>query len=325
MRMISWKRCLMQSLAVMTALSVFTYNTAEAQVVPGSGYKINEVGDDFEDEDWSYIPNWPKASQNLDSQTRHNLGESANGRWYESAYRGQPDIIRRVPTPAGGLPGSKGSLLLRSKFTGIPEMVTHKQQQDDFLANVNGITGAISVANSPSFVVRVFLPPWNEWEQRTGATFGIRADCEGMVVKSEEKRGLFGITIREKRKQDAYWPGFFIQYNCKKDPKYDEDSAIVLIRSDDKGRDLFGPYITQTGWWTFGMSFTPDSRVHYYASPGVDALTQADYITSTKPYNAETQRLVTFFFNVVNMDDGRTWSTNWIVDDPEVFVLRRWW
>lgn len=161
MRMISWKRCLMQSLAVMTALTVFTYNTVEAQVVPGSGFKINEVGDDFEDEDWSYIPNWPKASQNLDSQTRHNLGEAANGRWYESAYRGQPDVIRRVPTPAGGLPGSKGSLLLRSKFTGIPEMVTHKQQQDDFLANVNGITGAISVANSPSFVVRVFLPPWN--------------------------------------------------------------------------------------------------------------------------------------------------------------------
>jgi hypothetical protein len=73
------------------------------------------------------------------------------------------------------------------------------------------------------------------------------------------------------------------------------------------------------------MSFTPDAKVHYYASPGVDALTQADYITSTTPYNAQTQRLVTLFFNVVNMDDGRTWSTNWIVDDPEVFVLRRWW
>ena len=40
MRMISWKRCLMQSLAVMTALAVFTYNTVEAQVVPGSGFKL---------------------------------------------------------------------------------------------------------------------------------------------------------------------------------------------------------------------------------------------------------------------------------------------
>jgi len=27
------------------------------------------------------------------------------------------------------------------------------------------------------------------------------------------------------------------------------------------------------------------------------------------------------FFNIVNMDDGRSWSTEWIVDDPEIFVL----
>ena len=31
-----------------------------------------------------------------------------NGRWYEGMKRGQPDVIKRVPTPAGGLPGSTG-------------------------------------------------------------------------------------------------------------------------------------------------------------------------------------------------------------------------
>jgi hypothetical protein len=31
----------------------------------------------------------------------------------------------------------------------------------------------------------------------------------------------------------------------------------------------------------------------------------------------------TFFFNIVNNDDGRTWSTKWIIDDPELYVLRR--
>ena len=275
--------------------------------MPGTGIKIYQVGDDFEDEGWNWTPNWPKASQNLDGQTRHPLGESTNGRWYESAYRGQPDIISRVPTPAGGLPGSKGSLLLRSRFTGIPEMITRKQQQDDFLANVNGVVGSIPVTYTPSVVVRLYLPPWDQWEQRTGATFGFRADCEGLMTKEETKRTLFGTRQVQTKKQDAYWPGFFLQYNCKKDPKNDRDSALLLIRSDELGRDLFGPYITETGLWTLGMSFTPDGKTHYYASPGVDPLTKADYITSQTPYNARTERLVTFFFNIVNEDDAKNW------------------
>jgi len=323
--MTRWTRTVLKTLVLSMLTTGVAVTTADAQVVPGTGYKINEVGDDFEDENWGYTPNWPKSSQNLDGQTRASLGESTNNRWYESGYRGQPDFIARVQTPAGGLAGSKGSLLLRSKFTGIPEMITRKQQQDDFLANVNGHIGAISVQYSPSIVTRVYLPEWKEWEQRTGASFGFRADCEGMMVKKEEKRGLFGLRVREERKMDAYWPGFFIQYNCAKDPQNATDSALVLIRSDEQGRDLFGPLITEPGWWTFGMSFTPDGKVHYYASPGVDPLTQADYITSQYPYGAKTERVVTFFYNVVNMDDGRTWSTSWIVDDPAVYAVRRWW
>jgi len=323
--MMHWKHGFFRAMAIMTVLTGVTISTSVAQVVPGSGYKVDGVGDDFEDPDWSYIPNWPKSSQNLDNNVRYDLGESKNGRWYESTYRGQPDIVKRVDTPPGGLPGSKGSLFLKTRFSGIPDMITRKQQQDDLLANVNGVTGAIPVSNSPSVVVRVYLPPWEQWEQRTGATFGFRADCEGTMTKKETKNGLFGPRVKETVKQDAYWPGFFIQYNCKRDSQNKEDSALVLIRSDELGRDLFGPYITQTGWWTFGMSFTPDGRVHYYASPGVDRLTQADYITSQSPYGARTNQFVTFFFNVVNPDDGQTWSTGWIVDDPEVYVLRKWW
>jgi hypothetical protein len=28
-----------------------------------------------------------------------------------------------------------------------------------------------------------------------------------------------------------------------------------------------------------------------------------------------------FFFNVANWDNGRTWSTPWVIDDPKVFVI----
>jgi hypothetical protein len=71
------------------------------------------------------------------------------------------------------------------------------------------------------------------------------------------------------------------------------------------------------------MTFTPDGSTHFYASPGVDPLTERDHIASSKPYGHTAEKLNTFFFNVVNQDDGRTWSTEWIVDDPTLYLYTR--
>ena len=56
MRLTRWKSLFAGALAVVAGLSVLTAQ-ADAQVVPGSGFKINEVGDNFEDENWGYTPN----------------------------------------------------------------------------------------------------------------------------------------------------------------------------------------------------------------------------------------------------------------------------
>ena len=45
-------------------------------------------------------------------------------------------------------------------------------------------------------------------------------------------------------------------------------------------------------------------------APGVDPLTERDHIATTKPYGHTAQQLNTFFFNVVNQDDGRTGPPN---------------
>ena len=68
------------------------------------------VSDDFEDPNWAYIPQDPKSTEDIDENQRGPMGRSTNGRWYEGIKRGHPDIVRRVPTPAGGLPGSTGSI-----------------------------------------------------------------------------------------------------------------------------------------------------------------------------------------------------------------------
>jgi hypothetical protein len=270
-------------------------------VVPGTGLKLTRVGDDFEDPAWEYLYRGPKSSQEMDEQARLPVGEARNGRWYEGIKRGHPDVVRRVPTPPGGLEGSTGALLLQSQRTGIPGRITNRLQQDDFVADVNyRLGGLIPAAQCPSVVVRVFLPPLDQWEKRTGPHFAFRCACE---------------TYRD-GDVETYWPGMFIV------AEHDDNQshyAYIRIRANGRGQDYRSRQITQTGWWTLGLSVTPDGRVHYYARPGTDDLAADDYLASEHAYGYRCQRFKTFFFNVCNIDDGKTWSTPWIIDDPSVY------
>ncbi len=304
---------------VLSLIVITTDAQAFAQgIVPGTGRRVTEVGDDFEDPNWHYIPNFPKSSRNIDKQLRAPTGTASNNSFYESNYRGAPDVVKRVPTPPGGLPGSTGAMMMSSVNTGIPGMISMKQQQDDFMMNVNRrLNGFIPVSWGPNVVVRVYLPPFDQWENRTGSSFGFRADM--FTTTYETKRGGSFRRSRKIQKSEPYWPGFFIQFNSKDDPRFEEDSAIFLIRGDQNGREVPGPQATEPGWWTLGMSFTPDGKVHYYARKGVGNLTRADHITSQFPYGFRAERFQTIFFNIVSPDNGRTSSTEWIVDDPMLF------
>src|SRR5262245_5841918 len=129
-------------------------------LVPGTGTKVLQVFDDFEKEDWKYNHQNPKSSQDIDEQQRIPGGESKNGRWYEGIKRGDPDVVKRVATPPDGIPGSEGSLLLRSLNTGIPGRPSGQMHQDDFCANVHyTLGGHIPVAQRPNIVTRVWVPP----------------------------------------------------------------------------------------------------------------------------------------------------------------------
>ena len=121
--------------------------------------------------------------------------------------------------------------------------------------------------------------------------------------------------------QEVYWVGMFVDFESKTDGR-EYDYAALRVRADQNGGDFRGRQITTTGWWTLGMSVTPDGAVHYYASPGVDDLTSDDHLTSQFPYGHRCESLKTFFFNVCNGDNGQNWSTEWIIDDPSVYVLR---
>lgn len=294
---------------------------AFSQVVPGTGTKLANVGDDFEDSSFVFTLNLPKASSNIDKIDRQPAGFSSNNKWFESTYRGTPDVVKWVETPPGGIPGSKGSMQLQTLNSGIPGRISNEFQQDDLIANFATTVGYLPVSRTPSIVCRVYLPPFEQWERRTGSHFGFRADCQTIINKST-MGGRFFRSASTSRQVENYWPGMFIQFNSKADRAIEKDSAHILIRSGSRGEDLPGPTITEPGWWTLGMSFTPDGKVHYYAHAGTAPLTAKDHLSSQFPYSYTAMQVNTFFFNIVNMDNGRTWSTPFTIDDCEVYTVQ---
>ena len=316
--MMSLHPCCRRLLTVCLLAPLLLAEALAEPIVPGTGQKLTQVGDDFEDESWEYRFNPPKSSRDIDSQERSPTGESANGRWYESVKRGHPDIVRRVETPAGGLPGSRGSLLLQSLQTGIPGRPSQQLGQDDLIADVHyRLGGAIPVSRGPNVVVRVFLPPVRQWEQRTGPHFGFRVALETFLVPSQ--RGMASAGGRPAL--ETYWPGMFIEFESKA-AGGEHDYARLRLRADRNGNDYPSAQITTTGWWTLGLSVTPAGMVHYFAKPGVEELTASDRLASEFPYGRRAVTFKTFFFNVCSGDDGRTWSTPWVIDDPAVYLMR---
>lgn len=305
------------SLSMITVFLFLTPSLKAQVVIPGSGLRVRGFGDNFEAKDWEFTHNFPKSSYNLDKKTREPLGYSSNGLWFESAKRGQPDVVKIIAPPKGGILGSKGALLMRSLSTGIPGRRGRTSNQDDFL--FDGDAAPIPISKSPSVVVRVYFPPFKYWENSTDTSFGFRAALQATATK--KKRRLF--RLRRVKKKELFYPGMFIQFNSETDADQIVDSAFFIIRGDNQGQDVVGPEITQTGWWTLGMSFTPDGKTHYFASPGVDDLTMADHIYSAQYRGLRFENFQTFFFDIVSKDNGRSWSTPWIVDDPWVHVGQR--
>jgi hypothetical protein len=286
--------------------------------IPGAGTYIEYASDDFEDESWEFIHRHPKSSREQDEQTRGPMGVSNNDRWHEGPERGQPDQIQLTPTPANGIEGSKHALLLRTLRSGVPGTISNDVQQDDLIANcTDRLRGGISVSERPSCTVRVFLPPADQWENRSGPHFGFRASATTLTIGKSS--GLFGLS--RSNEVEPYWPGMWIHFRSAGSRGVEEDSAYIAVRSNRMGHDFPAKEIEEFGWWTLGMSFSSDGMVHYYASPGVDDLTAADYLTSQYPYGFQAKQFRTYFFDVCNRNDGRTWSTPFVIDDPKLFVV----
>jgi hypothetical protein len=280
------------------------------------------VGDDFEDPNWGFVFNFPKGNEENDGRLNPPYGKSRNGSLFETGHRGIPDIVQRTETPPGGLAGSKGALLIRTLQSKAAGQFDGDTGQDDLFVSFRGARrafgGGVSPAQRPSLTARVYLPPFEQWERRVGASIGFRGDVYG-EERPAPRVGPLGL-FRGETPPNQYWPGIFVEFAPGSGDT--PDSARLRIRADRAGRDLPMRKITadELGWWTFGMSMTADGMTHFYASPGVDDLTPQDYLASHLCYGITARSLTGCFFNIFNRNDGRTWSTPWVIDDPMLHV-----
>ncbi|RLS58862.1 MAG: hypothetical protein DWH94_04895 [Planctomycetota bacterium] len=289
-------------------------------LIPGTGSAVKGLGDDFEDTQWTWNYRHPKSSEEQDKRMRGPLGSSINKNWFEGPKRGTPDVVKRIELPMPGIEGSTHGMLIASMNTGIPGRSSYKMEQDDLIHDTRRVlgSGGIPVSDSPSIVTRVYLPPFEQWENRTGPSFGFRSGCfthATITGEDHPNKGEWGL--------EEYWPGMFICFESSHDGKFKQDGAYLRIRGGRNGAEMMGPRMDQGGWWTLGLSFSRDGMVHYFAKPGVEDLTMDDHLTSQFPYGYRTERLKTFFYNVCSRDDGKTWSTPWIVDDPKVYFVKQ--
>jgi hypothetical protein len=311
----TWR--VVSALTVASTMLLIRPATSRAQaIVPGTGQRLTQVGDDFEDPKWNYVANEPKSSEEQDKQERLPSGRAANGRWAEGLKRGQPDMVKRVPTPPGGIEGSEGSMMLRSLYTAVPGKFSGQTSQDDFICLVEQrLGGKISPARGPNVVCHVYIPPFDKWERREGNSFCFRLAC---LAWMDKPGGFLGMGTT--RKLDEYWPGMLIAFHPG-DGKKTQDFASINLRAGPNGGDFRAVDIKEPGWWTLGMSVTPDGQIHYYAHSGVAPLTEKDHLSSQFPYGYKAEQMITFFFDVLNGDNGQ-WSTPWIIDDAFVYVQR---
>lgn len=279
-------------------------------IVPGMGPRVGKTGDDFEDEKFVYYPQHPKSSWNIDKEVRTPGSISSNNLWAEGAKRGTPDVVKRIATPPGGIAGSQGAMLIQTLYSGIPGELTHEDNvQDDLLHNVAGQIGReIPFTWCPNAHCRVFIPPESQWERRNGATFAFRTGVNGYDNDGE---------------WDEFWPGIFFHMQREKTAEGKTKATIRAdVRADDYGRDLPVVIFEPGTWCTLGMSMTPDGRTHFFAKPGIEDLTADDHVGSYMSYGWQGVTFSTFFFNVMNFDNGRSWSTPWVVDNTFLHVAR---
>ena len=264
-----------------------TEETASVSSVLGRTIRLDALCDDFEDKNWCYD---------------YQKGGDLRGLWRRGSGRGEPELLTRVPTPDGGRSGSIGALEVRTnKIDGNDA----KSNQEDFLTVEfkQKLKHSLTRTSQPVFLVRVWLPPFDEWGNYYW--FGFRQEA----------------WLDDKNK---YYPSIFLVSD-----KQTISKPFFRFRiGTGVASDIYGGPIKQSGWWTLAIAFDEKGVGYYYARPGVSVPTENDKMFDTKQFktnngtaNPFMDHVLYSFFSLMYPPSGNE-SPRFVIDDYEVWVVK---
>lgn len=257
--------------------------------VLGRTVRLNALCDDFEDKDWHY------------DYQKHSC---YRGFW-RTDDRGDPKLLARIATPDGGKSGSTGALEIRTNNSDS----NHDPNQEDLLTvEFNQKLGSeLTRADQPVFIVRVWLPPFDQWSKGQSLNFGFRQ------------------TARPSNGSE-YYASIWLYHNTPPVGQIEPGPRFVFRIGTD-APDVFDGPIKQPGWWTLAIAFDEKGVGHYYARPGVDVPTEKDEMFSTvqfRPINGTDNPLMDhmgYSFFSLSRSKGDKVSPRFVIDDYEVWIV----
>lgn len=260
----------------LTAFAQEANETTNVSGVLGRTFPLRDLWDDFEETKWCY---------------------DCGGLWRSGSGDGVPEILKRVPTPVGGKEGSKGSLEIRTnKIDRDQSPSMEKLLTAEFK---DKLKRKLKRVHKPVFIVRVWLPPFNQWGDHY--TFGFRHE-----------------SFLENGSKDQNYSSLFLVYNRQ----YKTPFFRYRVGTNKLCYEVHDPRpIEQDGWWTL-----VNARKIY---PGIGApsnkgeIAGITTITSLLTKYGKDALLIDYFnYSFFHLDypiSGNT-SPRFVIDDYEVWV-----
>lgn len=163
-------------------------------------------------------------------------------------------------------------------------------------------------ADQPVFVVRVWIPPINQWAK----------DCDfGFRHAARSKR-----LITSQNTTGDYYPSIWLTNHPHTGARFFFRIGYDMQRAPD----IRGGPIKEPGWWTPALAFDENGVGHYYTSLGVDLPTEEDEMLDTTKFEiangtSPVMDYVGYTFFTLGYPTGIEITPRFVIDDYEVWVM----
>ena len=232
-----------------------------------------------------------------------------------------PTRSKSIPTPPAACAGSQQALLLRTLNSGIPGYALQRRP-----------------AGRPDRQLPR-TPPRRHPRRRTPQLHRPRLPAAGRAVGTalrpavrlprqpvdgHHRRKTTGFfSSGSSTEVEPYWPGMWIHFRANAHQEHQGRHGLHRRPRRPHGPRLPRPRDRPSS--AGGRSACRSPPTAWCTTTPAPASTSSPPPTTSRrsiPYSYTARDFRTYFFDVCNRNDGRTWSTPFVIDDPKLYVVR---